>query len=119
MKTIVTPAIFTGFGSRLDKSLSFRGCTPELTSVEKAAFMDFQGLNVRLLIEPVDYPTDGKQEVKGLLDSKTPSQRLRAVLFVLWKQETDKQCELRDFNQFYIEKMERLIDKVKEQINPQ
>lgn len=109
MKTIVTTAVLTSFGSKVDKSLSFRGVTPELTSTERVALMDFQGLNVRLLIEPIDFPSDGKMEVKSKLDNKTPSERLRAVLFVWWKQEGEQGV----FIDFYRNKMEALIDGVK------
>lgn len=74
--------------------------------------MDFQNLNVRLLIEPIDYPTDGKDEVKGKLDDKTPSQRLRAVLFVLYTQEGSPG----NFVDFYRTKVEHFIESIKSQL---
>ena len=115
MKAIVTQAILTSFSSRADKSLGFRGVTPELSSGEKTAFMDFQGLNVRLLIEPIDYPSDGKSEVKNQIDNKTPSERLRAVLFVAWKQGGENGA----FPDFYRQKMEHFIDDVKSNLAPE
>lgn len=120
MKTIVTPAILTAFSSRADKSLGFRGVTPELSSVEKAAFMDLQGINVRLLIEPVDFESDGKSEVRGVLDSKPPSQRLRNALFVFWKQQTEHgRMKDKDFDSFYTERMNFYIDDVKSKLEPE
>ena len=86
MKALVTQAIFGSFTSKADGSLSARLSTPELSSAEKAAFMDLQNRNVRLLIEPMDFDTDGKVEIKNPLGTKSPSERLRAVLFVLHKQ---------------------------------
>lgn len=71
--------------------------------------MDFQDLNVRLLIEPVDYPSDGKMEIKSELETKTQSSRLRAVLFVAWKQGGEKGV----FADFYRQKMEAFINDVK------
>lgn len=115
MKAIVVQSIFTSFASKADKSLSFRGTTPELSSAEKCALMDFQGLNVRLLIEPMDYPSDGKMEVKSLLETKTPSERLRAVLFVAWKQEGEKGV----FADYYRTKMEHFINDVKSNLRPE
>ena len=115
MKAIVTQAVLTSFASKVDKSLAFRGVTPELTSAEKTALMDFQGLNVRLLIEPIDYPSDGKSEIKSKLDNKTPSERLRAVLFVWWTQEGEQGV----FADFYRSKMEHLIDGVKNNLKPE
>lgn len=43
--------------------------------------------------------------------AKTPSQRLRAALFVLWKSAPDG-----DFESFYLDRMETIIDEVKAQI---
>lgn len=115
MKALVTNAILTSFSSRADKSLGFRGVTPELTSAEKASFMDFQGLNVRLLIEPVDYPSDGKMEVKGEMDEKTPSERLRGCLYVWHQQSGDKGT----FQDWYRVKMEKIIESVKSKLKPE
>lgn len=109
MKAILTQAIFTGFSSKADKSLSFRGCTPELSTIEQVALMAVHGLNVRLLIEPVDYELEAKVEVKGQFDKKTPSHRLRAVLFILWKQSSGQG----EFEDFYRREMEGLIESVK------
>lgn len=120
MKALVTQAILTSFSSRADKSLGFRGVTPELSSKEKAAFMDLQNLNVRLLIEPMDFESDGKTEIKNPLDSKSPSQRLRAVLFCWWKQLCDsgKLCD-KNFDLFYTEQLERFIETIKGYLEPE
>lgn len=120
MRAIVTDAILTSFSSRVDKSLGFRGVTPELSSAEKAAFMDMQGMNVRLLIEPKDYESDGKREIKNPLSHKSPSERLRSVLFVVHKQLTEK-GKLKDqtFDEFYARQMEATIESYKQQLEPE
>lgn len=115
MKAIVLTGQLTSFSSKADKSLGFRGCTPELTSAEKTALMDFQGLNVRMLIEPIDYPTDGKMEVKSQLETKTPSERVRSILFVWWKQEGEPGV----FADWYRVKMEHIIEGLKNNLNPE
>lgn len=46
-------------------------------------------------------------------NQKTSSQRLRAVIFVLWQQQGGQG----DFEVFYREKMERLIDMVKTKLD--
>jgi hypothetical protein len=118
VKAITTPAIITRFSSRVDKSLSFSGCTPELTSAEKAAFMDLQGLNVKLLIQPTDNAPDGMTDVKGQFAEKSPAHRLHSVLFVWWKQETENhKCEV-SFESFYKLEMDKLIQAVKERLEP-
>ena len=47
-------------------------------------------------------------------DGKTPSQRLRAVLYVYWKQHKQKDIE---FDIFYLKYMNRLIDKIKDKLD--
>ena len=120
MKAIVTPIILTSFSSKVDGSLGFRGTTPELSTVEKVALMDLQGKNVRALFEPVDYSTDGKLEIKNSLGTKTPSERLRAVLFVLFKQLSESgKTGSKTFDEFYLHQMETVIQSYKEQLNPE
>jgi hypothetical protein len=119
MKAIVTDAIMTGFSSRADRSLGFRGVTPELSSEEKAHFMDLQNMNVRLLIEPKDYSTDGKVEIKNPLGTKSPSLRLRSVLFVLHKQLSTKGKLTGTYDEFYVQQMETIINSYKEQLDPE
>ena len=46
-------------------------------------------------------------------DTKTPGQRLRAVLFLNWKQNPEK-CET--FEAYYLIKMEKLINHYKERL---
>lgn len=45
---------------------------------------------------------------------KTPSQRLRAVLYLWYQQINDKS---KTFDQFYVEQMEKVINKVKEKLD--
>lgn len=120
MKAIVMQCQFTRFSSRVDGSVGFSGTTPELTAVEKCALFDLQNKNTRVLIEPQDYAVESKIEVKGILDSKPPSQRLRGALFVLWKQLTDK-GQLKDtpFDGWYAAKMNIYIEDVKSQLDPE
>ncbi len=113
---IQTDAIFTSFGSRSDHSLSFRGVTPELSTVEKVALMDLGGKNVVLLIQPKDEVPDAVLNVsKKILDFITPSQRLRGVLFILFRQQKPD-CT---FDQFYTTEIDHIIDRIKENLNPE
>lgn len=109
-------AQLTGFSSRVDGSLGFRGVTPELSSKEKANFMDLQGLLVELLIIPKDEKDAELVEVKGEIDCKSPSQRLRAVLFIYFK-EHQKRGLKETFDTFYARHVEKLIEYVKTKID--
>lgn len=106
-------AILTSFSSRADKSIGFRGVTPELSPAEATALMELHGQNVRILIEPWDVPPDAMIKIKSEVEHKTPSQRLRAVLFVWWQQ----QNKPGEFEEFYRINMNRLIEHVKSKLD--
>lgn len=55
-----------------------------------------------------DLPTEPATD-----DKKTPAQRLRSVLFVLWKQEGSRG----DFESFYSERMEKITDMIKAKLD--
>lgn len=112
MKAIHTQAIIEGIRSRKDKSLGLSLSTPELSTEEKALFMDIQGLNVDILINPLDMLPVPEYKVEKDLNSKTPSVRMRNVMFILWKQDNESM----DFDTFYKTKMEKLIEHLKGKI---
>lgn len=109
MKAIRCESIITSFRSRADGSLGANFVTPELSVPEKVSFMELQGILTEMLIYPKDAKDADVVEVKKEIDSKTHSQRLRGALFILWKQEGEKE----NFEAFYAGKMERLIDQIK------
>lgn len=95
--------------STADRGMSVGFHTKELSAEEKAIIMGFHMGQGWLLFQPneiaeTDIPTTSAEK-----DAKTPSQRLRAVLFILWKQTGD----LDDFERFYHLKMEALINSIK------
>lgn len=112
MKAIRTNIIINSIRSRRDSSLGFSAETPELTSEEKVAFMDLQGQSLNALLEPTEYPIDDEINVDKDVENKTQAQRIRAVLFLIWKQQ-GKQGEFRDF---YHSKTEKYINYLKEKI---
>lgn len=109
MKALTCPVILTGAATRADGSLSLRFSTPELSPDEKVAFMEVQNTNLKMLLQPSGTEPAELKEVKGQFDKKTPGQRLRACLFVLWKQADGTG----DFEEFYRRRMEDLINSVK------
>lgn len=116
MRAISTQAQFTSFRSRSDGSIGFSGVTPELVPAEMAVFFALQNMNVTLLIKPSDVAECELTEVKGEFETKTCSQRLRAVLFVWWQQSGENG----DFEDFYRTKMTSFIDKIKaEKLKPE
>lgn len=112
-KAITCPVIMTSASTRADGSLGIRIVTPELDPSEMAAVFMLRGQNLKMLLQPMDETGMELMEVKGELNEKTPSQRLRAVLFLLWKQNN----EAIDFEVFYRSKMNAIIEKLKLNLN--
>ena len=108
-------AILTRVASTADKALSLGIHTKELDPIEKVGIIEFHNKAGWLLfsanpIEDTDIPS-----ARAEIGAKTPAQRLRGVLFVLWSQ-SDKTDT---FERFYEDKMEALIEKIKEKLKPE
>lgn len=101
--------------SRKDHSISFSVSTPELTSEQAAAFLGLHGSNCRMMIQPLEEEADAFIEVKAEHEAKTQSQRIRACIFVQWKQGGKKG----DFDSFYNRETERIIDWLKKKLEPE
>ena len=113
MKTIKTQAIITSVRSKADGSLGLTLSTPELTVQEKVLFMELQNLNLDISIVPKDEQAP-EHKINTDIEQKTPSQRMRAVLFLLWKQD----AKGLDFNAFYLKRMEQIIEQLKTRLEP-
>jgi hypothetical protein len=113
MKALKLQAIITGIRSKVDRSLGLSISTPELSSEEKTEVMNLQGVNVNLLIEPLDEEAPELLQVNKEIEGKTPSQRMRAVIFILWKQ----LGEPGQFETYYLDKINRLIEALKNKID--
>lgn len=104
MKSIRTKAIIGSFTSRQDGSIRGSFETPELSSAEKASFFDLQAKNVDMFLVPCDDGEVEMMQVDNDTESKSPGQRLRACLFVLWK--SIEGADKADFAEFYRKRME-------------
>ncbi len=104
--------------SRVDGGVAFRVITPELTLDQRATLLGLHGKNVRCMLEPIDVPVAGMDEVTTEIDQKTPCQRLRAVIFVHYKNVDVKPAAKEDFETFYRRMMERIIDGYKDKNLP-
>lgn len=116
--TVGLPAILTGIKSRADRSWSLGFDTRELTGDHASTLTGLLQAEGYLIFAPnrqsadsLDIPEIG---VDAGISSKTPSQRLRAVLYVLWEQRGSQDT----FEQFYHSSMERIVDSVKAKLEP-
>lgn len=97
-----------------DDSVSFTASTPELQDSELAEFRKLRKVLVNALLEPQS-GSEGILEVKEKIDDgKTPSQRLRGILYVWWEQLGKPN---QSFNLFYELKIEKIIESIKSKLD--
>ena len=108
-------AIFSDIRSRKDRTFHLGFDTRELGE-DAAQLMRIQGSECWLVIAPDD-SLDSVDVPKARPDSgtgqKTPGQRLRAVLYVLWSQSGRPG----DFEDWYRQKLEGLINQYKAKLD--
>lgn len=113
-KAITCDVILTSARTRTDGSLGLAFCTPELEAAEKTVFFELLNQNLKMLLQPKDGEPEQLKDVKREFETKSASQRLRAVLYVAWKQAG----EPGEWEVFYSHKMNNYIDEVKANLQP-
>lgn len=113
---VTIPASFDRVSTRKDRTLGIGISTQELDSVEKVQVLDMVGqfgwfCFSTNAIDEKDIP---KEDAVG--DGKTPSQRLRGVIYCYYEQlgGRDKKG---DFEVFYRRQMDAIIDKYKSKLD--
>jgi hypothetical protein len=100
--------------TRADGGIGFRVSTGEIPAEHLALFFALKQQNIELLITPLDRDEgDEAIEIKSEAEQKTPSQRLRACLYVWWEQLGKKET----FTQFYEAQISRICEKIKEKLD--
>lgn len=118
-KPVYISAQIEGIQSRKDKTCKISLGTNELTPQNAALVFGLNQKFAFVALKPDEFKTDEKEIIENLQSgyedsSKTPSQRLRGVLFVLWKQ---NEQGYDDFNDFYRHKVEAVIEHFKSKID--
>ena len=113
-KTFQIPATLEGTTPLKDGGMSLRFHTQELTDEEKLVIINlFQTFGYILFcanqFNDSDIPKDDASD-----NTKKPSQRLRAIMYVFWKQQGMKG----EFEQFYNKKMEYIIGQFRDKLEP-
>lgn len=116
-KGILFAAIVESIRSRKDKTVAITLGSQEL-SPEKAGLLF--NTNSHLVSCYLSIKESISEDEQELIDSievekpgKTPSQRLRAVLFLNWKQAPEGYT---DFNLYYLHQMEKFISHMKSKL---
>lgn len=96
-----------------DRGARFTVSTPELSNEEFGALRDMSRGNVKFLLSPLDEAPEDMLSVNKKLSIKSPSQRLRDVLFRVFEQQTVET----DFEVYYVKWIEAVMDKLKARLD--
>jgi hypothetical protein len=113
---ILKPACLDGYSPRKDGSFSLRFITQECTPEEVANFAALYGQFGYFLFKPQITVEDKKMMDEldtEINDGKTPSKRLRGVLYVEWQQDA---LGYSDFKSYYKMRMEQIINRIKDNL---
>ena len=107
------PATLEGISPLKEGGLSIRFHTQEVSKAEMVTAMEFYQSFGYLLFAPNDLSEEDIPKEKLSPDEeKSPSKRLRSILFILWKQQGGEG----DFEAFYRKKMEAIIEQLKSRL---
>jgi hypothetical protein len=113
---ITLPAVLNPISRRKDKSVKLSLETRELSPEETLTLMAMEGAEMWLALAPnaeqIEIPEEPAE-----LEGKTISQRIKAALYVLYKQETEKDAYVGVFNNFYQEHGEKIIEYIKRKLD--
>ena len=121
MATMFIPAILEGITSRSDKTIKLSFATQELSVGEAGTLFSFLQSMVYLGIKEELFSRQEEDAIQNLkadsaeYQSKTPSQRLRSVMFVSYQQSPEGYDT---FTRYYEHKMEQLINHFKSKLEP-
>lgn len=104
------PGYFTGYSSAADNSCRIRIATQEVTPEDVAEFQRLNGAFGWFIFS--ENKGEEIPEEDAIEEGKTASERLRAVLYLYWKQ----QKITTNFETWRLQQMEKQIDKVKSQL---
>lgn len=117
MTKIILPATINPPTFRRDGSAKISFETRELTAEETHIILSMRHLEGWLCYQPNPDDFEIPEEPAQVEDEKSASERLRNVMFVWYKQETDAGKFVGLFETFRKEKMEKIIEGVKTKLN--
>lgn len=115
-KPIQLPAILGSVSTLKDGGVAIRFQTQELTADEKSLVFNYQNQFGWLLFKETEHKEDDIKNLELIrrdTRGKSPSQRLRAVLFVLYQQRGDTSIS---FEIWYEQQLEKFINRIKSEL---
>lgn len=113
---IILPSQINPPRLRKDGSASIVFDTRELTAEEIFTIMSLRHSEGWLTFSPNEEEIEIPKE-RAEVDEKSPSERLRGVLFVWWKKETEAGRYVGLFDSFKREKYEKIIQTIKDKLD--
>ncbi len=114
LSTIQLPASLDGISTKKDGSLGVRITTQELNSEQKVHLMEYLNQFGWFCFKPNEFKESElpSKDAEGN-KRKTPAQRLRSILFLLW----DRSDKSMTADQYYEREIERIIEHFKKQLD--
>jgi hypothetical protein len=117
MDGLILPIIVTSIRTRVDGSLSVTAETNELSPTKAGELFSLRGKTAMMYLSPKDVITqkeiDQVNAIDAEIEAKTPSKRLRDVLYVLFTQQPEG---YKEFDSFYKYKMSIITDHLKSKL---
>ena len=117
---IQAPAIISGVSTRVDGGLGIRITTNEIPEELRNEIFDLnQKFGWFAFKEDKSFDDKDMPKEPSNYEDKSPSKRLRAILFVLWKEKQKKGDDVEDdFEVYYRKQINRIIETIKEKLEP-
>lgn len=115
-KGLLIPAYIEGIRSRKDKTISLTLGTQELSPDKAGELFSINGQLVTAYLSVKGISHEDQEIIDSIepeQTGKTPSQRLRNVLYLLWKQDSEG---FKDKNMHYEHHMGKILDHLKAKI---
>lgn len=112
-KGILIAAYIEGIRSRKDKTVAITVGTQELSPEKAGEIFHMNGKLITAYLSNTEVTKDDQDVVDAIeldLPGKSPSQRLRSVLFLMWREKNEG---FTDQNLHYIHHMEKIIEHYK------
>lgn len=116
MKGILIAAVVDKITTLKDNSVKMTLDTQELTPARAGELFTLRNSLATVYISPAEITSREMAQVDAIepeMPGKSPSQRMRNTLFILWKQDHEGYNE---FDSYYKAKMEKFIEELKNNI---
>jgi len=116
MKPVQIPSQLEKISTRADNTIKLTFGSQELSTNEIAKLFEYKRDIGWLLFSPDEMSKEDlpEKDVEYKGGNKSPSKRLRNVIYVFWRDETDQS---EDFQKFYERQIERFINKIKDRLD--